>query len=232
MAEPTAWMLDVIARFQNLGSFSTDTSLPDVLQEISESISCVPASASICHQVILRHVLVRVMVRTAQHFNVLMHPDVVRACLRIAAGTAWRDDCDAALDTWSTVVPSMLRSQRPLPPRVRFILGVIAEHHRDPRFSLSDAATAAGVSPYHLTRLLKRHTGMGFAPHLQRLRIESAQRLLTTTVLSVKEIASAVGYQGSSQFDRQFRKTCAITPTEFRGIPRDGDIVKSGNDNE
>jgi AraC family transcriptional regulator of arabinose operon len=47
-------------------------------------------------------------------------------------------------------------------------------------------------------------------------RIEHAKYLLTTTDISVKQIAQLCGYNNENHFMRQFKEITGITPTKFR----------------
>ena len=46
--------------------------------------------------------------------------------------------------------------------------------------------------------------------------MERASCLLETDVLTVKEIAAELGYAHATEFDRQFKQTFGVTPTEWR----------------
>lgn len=99
--------------------------------------------------------------------------------------------------------------------KVALALDVIRRRHRDPALRLADAAQAAGLSPAYLGRLLVQVTGLGFAEHLRRARVSAAEVMLTTTTLSIKEVAHAVGYGSSGAFDRAFRQVHALAPLEW-----------------
>jgi transcriptional regulator GlxA family with amidase domain len=62
------------------------------------------------------------------------------------------------------------------------------------RFSLADAARAAGTSERTLARKLKATLGKSPLSYVQELRVERAVHLLQTTDESVDEIAGKVGY--------------------------------------
>ena len=47
-------------------------------------------------------------------------------------------------------------------------------------------------------------------------RIENAKRLLSSTNLTVKEIAVKCGYGNEYNFMRQFKSRCGQTPTQYR----------------
>jgi AraC-like DNA-binding protein len=67
-------------------------------------------------------------------------------------------------------------------------------------------AKAVDVTPSHLDRLLKEHTGLTFLQQLRRIRMRHAERLLLTTAVSIKETASACGYANLLNFRRDFQR--------------------------
>ena len=54
-------------------------------------------------------------------------------------------------------------------------------------------------------------------------RVEKAKSLLCTSVLSVSEIATAVGFSDFSYFSMIFKKQCGISPTSYR--KRYGNVI-------
>jgi AraC family mar-sox-rob regulon transcriptional activator len=88
--------------------------------------------------------------------------------------------------------------------------------------TLADVASEVGLSRWHVDRLLRRHTGRCFKAHVREARLNSAGGLLLTTVLSVKEIATRVGYSHATDLNRQFKRAFSSTPTEWRRERRPG----------
>ena len=105
--------------------------------------------------------------------------------------------------------------------QVAVALGLINRRFQSCEFTLRSAAAELRMSPWHLTRLLKKKTGRGFRWHLQEVRLINARVLLRSTMLSVKEITAAVGYRQVSDFDRIFKARHGLTPTEYRGYATD-----------
>jgi AraC family transcriptional regulator len=99
--------------------------------------------------------------------------------------------------------------------RLRRVIGYIDSNlHRE--LSLSELSAVVRMSPYHFARLFKRSTGM--APHqfVVRRRIERASALLATPGLSIRAIASAVGFKASGHFSTTFRRLTGVTPSARR----------------
>jgi AraC-like DNA-binding protein len=85
-----------------------------------------------------------------------------------------------------------------------------------PQILLPSVASAAGLSVHHFERVFKRQMGLAPMKYLQSLRIFQSQRLLTSTDLSVKEIALEVGLPDPLYFSRIFHGTTGASPRQYR----------------
>lgn len=111
---------------------------------------------------------------------------------------------------------SRLDDVDPLDPRVVRALQDIERGYSDPRLRLGRVARQLAISSTHLTQLLKLSTGRTFGAHLHQRRVASACRLLAETTLSVKEIATRVGYGSTTQLDRHFHALLQRSPSSYR----------------
>jgi transcriptional regulator GlxA family with amidase domain len=77
----------------------------------------------------------------------------------------------------------------------------------DEPLTLAGIARHVGVSRDHLLRLFHRDTGRTPLGTLRVMRLREAERLLSSTRLSVKEVAARVGVRGPdvSHFIRDFK---------------------------
>ena len=66
--------------------------------------------------------------------------------------------------------------------------------------------------------MIRHATGHTFSQLLTNIRLENAKQLLRDSTLSVMDIALQVGYEGSDQFIRAFRKHNGATPSEYRHL--------------
>lgn len=82
--------------------------------------------------------------------------------------------------------------------------------------SLSEAAELVNLNPTAFCNAFKSSTGTTFNRFLTNYRMQVATRLLTTTLLSIKEIASKTGFEDVPNFFRLFKKHFNVTPTEYR----------------
>lgn len=83
-------------------------------------------------------------------------------------------------------------------------------------FSLDLIASTAALSKYHFLRAFREILGETPLSYLQRIRVEKAKGLLSTTNLSVTEIANAVGYVSLPSFSSLFRAHTRLSPSAFR----------------
>ncbi len=91
----------------------------------------------------------------------------------------------------------------------------INEHFSEP-VTLNDLAEAVSLSPYYFSRSFAKETGMSPHQYLIAVRISSAKYLLSSTDMTVKEVAFQAGFSDESSFCATFRKREGITPTEYR----------------
>ena len=72
------------------------------------------------------------------------------------------------------------------------------------------------LSPNYLGSLLKSLTGHSTQTHIHEKLIEKAKEKLSTTNLSVSEIAYELGFERSQSFSKLFKSKTKVTPLEFR----------------
>lgn len=75
---------------------------------------------------------------------------------------------------------------------------------------------ALNVSPNYLSAMLNVLTGQSTQQHIHDKLIEKAKEKLSTTNLSVGEIAYALGFEHSQSFSKLFRNKTNLSPLEFR----------------
>jgi AraC-like DNA-binding protein len=72
------------------------------------------------------------------------------------------------------------------------------------------------LSPKYLSSLLRIHTGQNTQQHIHDTLIEKAKEKLTTTTLSVSEIAYELGFEHLQSFSKLFKTKTKLSPLEFR----------------
>lgn len=90
------------------------------------------------------------------------------------------------------------------------------EEHISGKLTLKSLAKQIGYSPDHLSKKFKQEVGEPIKDYVLRSRIHYAQLLLTTTIMSIGDIADKLSFCSSSHFTRVFRCLTHQTPTEYR----------------
>lgn len=82
--------------------------------------------------------------------------------------------------------------------------------------SLENYAARLGISKSYFQHLYTDLFGISFQQDIIRFRVEHARYLLTTTDLTLEQIAEICGYNNEVHFYRQFKKLTGITPAQYR----------------
>lgn len=82
--------------------------------------------------------------------------------------------------------------------------------------TVKDLAAQLNISPNYLGTLLRLYTQQNTQQHIQNKLIELAKERLTTTELSVSEIAYELGFEHPQSFSKLFRLKTSQSPLEFR----------------
>ncbi|ANH83951.1 AraC family transcriptional regulator [Niabella ginsenosidivorans] len=77
-------------------------------------------------------------------------------------------------------------------------------------------ANALHLSPNYLSDMLRVQTGQTTQQHIQNRLIEKGKELLSTTGMSVSEIAYHLGFEHPQSFHRLFKNRTSVSPLEFR----------------
>lgn len=72
------------------------------------------------------------------------------------------------------------------------------------------------LSANYLSDMLRVQTGQTTQQHIQNRLIEKAKELLSTTSMSVSEIAYQLGFEHPQSFHRLFKSRTSLSPLEFR----------------
>jgi AraC-like DNA-binding protein len=81
---------------------------------------------------------------------------------------------------------------------------------------ISEIASQLGLSRAHFTTVFTKTTGESPYNYLTKVRIKHAKELLSTTSLSITEIAYSVGFASIERFSEQFKKYTALSPLTYR----------------
>lgn len=100
---------------------------------------------------------------------------------------------------------------------LRFIQG-----HATRAIDVDDVVAQAHASRRFLEKRFRDVVGRPIHAEIFRLRFETAQRLLATTPLPLKEVAARSGLGRADYMSMVFRQKLGMSPTQFRKIPREG----------
>ncbi|MFA9480275.1 helix-turn-helix domain-containing protein [Phycisphaerales bacterium AB-hyl4] len=93
--------------------------------------------------------------------------------------------------------------------------GWLRQHVTEP-ITVDAMARQLDLSPSHFSHRFRAVFGVSPGRHMQRLRLQEAQRLLRETALPIKAIAQKLYYADLANFYRAFRKAVGITPARYR----------------
>ncbi len=118
-------------------------------------------------------------------------------------------------DASSSQRSTMGRSTETMLPLVREAMTLIEENIEEP-LTVPQIAQHLGVSQRQLERQFKKHVGCTVVQFGLLRRLQNARLLLISTDLSVREIATASGFNTLSHFAYSFGKFFARRPSEYR----------------
>ncbi len=98
---------------------------------------------------------------------------------------------------------------------VRSALKYLEVHYAE-KLTLTQLADKVFVSPWYLSKLLNKFTGMSFSDLLHQARIRKAEKLLDDPSLKIQDISDLLGYYDVTHFSRIFKKMKNMSPNEYR----------------
>ena len=99
--------------------------------------------------------------------------------------------------------------------RLKRAFDFIEEHLAEP-VTLAEIATFAGLSRMYFAAQFRAATGLRPHEYLLRRRIERAQDLLSSSCLTLVEVALSVGFQTQAHFTTVFKRFVGETPHQWR----------------
>jgi AraC-like DNA-binding protein len=108
------------------------------------------------------------------------------------------------------------------------ILTVLHTEYTEFDLSLNNTSRMLGMSERQIARLLMSYMSESFTRYIRRLRLNHAKHLLTHSDVSIRGIATIVGYTEVSWFKRYFCDGTGLTPAQFRqsGLATSGVVRK------
>lgn len=84
--------------------------------------------------------------------------------------------------------------------------------------TVKEVAAQLNVSPDYLSDMLRSHTGQNTQQHIHNRLIEKAKEILSTSRLSVAEVAYQLGFEHPQSFHKLFKKKTNYSPLEYRQL--------------
>ena len=84
------------------------------------------------------------------------------------------------------------------------------------RVNMDELAKVACMSKDHFIRMFKREVSHTPNAYVTEKKIERAELLLVTTLLSVKQIALSLGYDDMAYFNNVFKRHTKVSPLQYR----------------
>lgn len=82
--------------------------------------------------------------------------------------------------------------------------------------SLDTIAEDLFMSKYYICRIFKEYTGFTITEYINILRIKKATQLLENSNQSISDVATELGFESASYFERTFKKIMNVTPLKYR----------------
>ena len=84
------------------------------------------------------------------------------------------------------------------------------------KITVQEIATELGSSYSNFRKLFKEYTGTSPALYQQTLKLQRAKELLSSTEMSIKEIAYRLNFDSPDYFSSKFKMKVGCKPSEYR----------------
>ena len=108
--------------------------------------------------------------------------------------------------------PDTVEREKPLITNIKRFL------EETPAFSVTikELASTFHYNPRYLGRLFKQEAGVSLNEYILARRLKRAMHLLQSTDRGVLDIATEIGFNNVTYFNRQFKAAFGLTPTAYR----------------
>lgn len=123
--------------------------------------------------------------------------------------------CSSILATILHSILHKLEKSSHMNPLVEKVQQHVDTHYAE-KLSLDSIANALVYHPNYINTVFKQQTGKTIHKYLMEYRINRSRELLTTTSMTIPEIALACGFENQSHFITCFKKLNNLTPLHYR----------------
>jgi AraC-like DNA-binding protein len=99
--------------------------------------------------------------------------------------------------------------------RIKIVHNYIQNNY-DKKISLDEISNLVNMTPVSFNRFIKKRTGRTFITYVNDIRISMAARHLLESEFTIGEISYKCGFNNIANFNRIFKQTKKITPSEYR----------------
>ena len=82
--------------------------------------------------------------------------------------------------------------------------------------TVQSVADQLNVTPHYLSDMLRSLTGQNTQQHIHNRLIDKAKEFLSTTQLSISEVAYKLGFEHPQSFNKLFKRKTTFSPLEYR----------------
>ena len=93
---------------------------------------------------------------------------------------------------------------------------IYIQNHLSDNLSVRHLAEHFGISFYHFHRILKAYMNEPLGSYINRLRLETAVKIIRNSDFPLSEIAVQIGYNDCSAFSKAFSKEFGLSPQKFK----------------
>lgn len=86
--------------------------------------------------------------------------------------------------------------------------------------SVAHLANSVGISERKINEIYKLHAHVSAAEYIRSRKINKAKELLTTTRMTINQIALKTGYSSAANFSTAFKQIEGISPGEYKSLSR------------
>jgi AraC-like DNA-binding protein len=226
------WLRTWVGRAQLLVAGVGDDVAPIVLlSELRDMVRELPDDMELPGQLVMHGLALRLLGQIAVRGGIARRPDIAAAFVDLASHgrDGWYHELQRLIKRCTDALEPAATLSNPPAHRmtVAKVINAIDTRYTQYNLTLARLAREAGLSACHLSRILNQQTGRGFVDQLHDRRVAAAQQLLDKSSLSIKEIASAVGYRSMTQLGRHYKRRFDVTPAAARAMAaRVGDDEK------
>ena len=91
----------------------------------------------------------------------------------------------------------------------------IHEHYAAETLSISELSKMCSITPEYFRKIFHNIYGISPVKYINNLRLGRAEELLNSGLYSITDVAFLSGYNDISYFNREFKKTHGVSPSEF-----------------